>query len=58
MRQLILIPLIVLLVACGQKGLLYIPDPSSADSSQDRNAEQPKPDKDSRERESSPDKDK
>ena len=34
MRQLTLILLIVLLAACGQKGLLYIPDESSADSSQ------------------------
>ena len=32
MRQLTLILLFTLLAACGQKGLLYIPDKSSADS--------------------------
>ncbi len=34
MRQLTLILLVMLLLACGQKGDLYMPDESSADSSQ------------------------
>lgn len=36
MRKLTLALFIMLLAACGQKGLLYIPDESSADSSQNR----------------------
>lgn len=35
MRLLTLTLLIVLLVACGQKDVLYIPEPGSSDSSQE-----------------------
>ncbi len=47
MRLIVLTLLLMLLVACGQKGLLYIPEPSSADSAPESEGKKPAPQGDS-----------